>query len=66
MRRITANGQKFVAWGNVMKKYRKDSVANTSPKRQGRREFLIKTGGILAAGAFPVAWWVVGRRAGEG
>jgi len=41
-----------------MKKARKASVASTpavspvSTKRQGRREFLIKTGGMLAAGAF--------------
>jgi len=47
-----------------MKKDRKDFVGNQSSqvpsKRQGRREFLIKTGGILAAGAFgavPMRGW---------
>jgi branched-chain amino acid transport system substrate-binding protein len=49
-----------------MKKARKDSNGNkasphqASPKRQGRRDFLIKTGGILAAGAFgavPLRGW---------
>ena len=49
-----------------MKKDRKVSVASTSAvspvltKRQGRREFLIKTGGVLAAGAFgavPLRGW---------
>ena len=50
-----------------MKKDRKDSVSNKPglqqdvlSKRQGRREFLIKTGGILAAGAFgavPLRGW---------
>src|SRR6202042_1314385 len=52
--------------GNGMKKDRKDSVSNIArpnrlpPKRQGRRDFLIKTGGILAAGAFgavPLRGW---------
>src|SRR5471032_2573284 len=40
-----------------MKKDRKNSVSN---KRQGRRDFLIKTGGVLAAGAFgavPMRGW---------
>jgi len=49
-----------------MTKARKDSAGNracptqASAKRQGRREFLIKTGGILAAGAFgavPLRGW---------
>src|ERR1700688_1865011 len=49
-----------------MKKHRKDSVGNkvgldrAFSKRQGRREFLLKTGGILAAGAFgavPLRGW---------
>src|SRR5665811_344787 len=48
-----------------MKKDRKHSmIQNAAPKalakRQGRREFLIKTGGILAAGAFgavPLRGW---------
>jgi hypothetical protein len=49
-----------------MQKARKDSAGNrarphqASSKRQGRREFLIKTGGILAAGAFgavPLRGW---------
>src|SRR6202790_5174975 len=49
-----------------MKKDRKDSVSNKAglgqalSKRQGRREFLLKTGGILAAGAFgavPLRGW---------
>ena len=41
-----------------MKKDRKNSVINNagrdqpSPNRQSRRKFLIKTGGVLAAGAF--------------
>src|SRR5664279_4118910 len=52
--------------GKHMKKDRKASVASTSAasqvltKRQGRREFLIKTGGVLAAGAFgavPLRGW---------
>jgi branched-chain amino acid transport system substrate-binding protein len=60
------------AGGNGMKKDRKDSVVRKaglnqilpkqqpSSKRQGRREFLLKTGGILAAGAFgavPLRGW---------
>src|SRR6201991_4453682 len=43
-----------------MKKDRQDFVTKTSPKRQGRREFLIKSGGILADGAFgavPLRGW---------
>src|SRR6204780_5686215 len=48
-----------------MKKDRKNSVIKTDPnqalsKRQGRRQFLLKTGGILAAGALgavPVRGW---------
>src|ERR1700682_3735944 len=49
-----------------MKKDRKDSASKnaglkqTSSKRQGRREFLLKTGGLLAAGAFgavPLRGW---------
>jgi branched-chain amino acid transport system substrate-binding protein len=49
-----------------MKKARKDSASNkASPnqapsKRQGRRDFLIKTGGILAStafGAVPLRGW---------
>jgi len=49
-----------------MKKDRKDSISHqadlkqTLSKRQGRREFLLKTGGILAAGAFgavPLRGW---------
>ena len=49
-----------------MKKDRKASVGNKgdltqgSPKRQSRRQFLVKTGGILAAGAFgavPLRGW---------
>src|SRR6202047_1752048 len=52
--------------GNGMKKARKDSAARpasppqASSKRQGRRDFLIKPGGILAAGAFgavPLRGW---------
>src|ERR1700720_3306879 len=52
--------------GNGMKKDRQDSGSNkadlnrTVSKRQGRREFLLKTGGILAAGAFggvPLRGW---------
>jgi len=64
-----ANGKPTVSRsqkGRHMKKDRKVSVASTpavSPiltKRQGRREFLIKTGGALAAGAFgavPLRGW---------
>src|SRR5258707_12443352 len=49
-----------------MKKDRKDSASNQAgldralSKRQGRREFLLKTGGILAAGVFgavPLRGW---------
>src|SRR5580693_6307221 len=48
-----------------MKKDRKNSVIKTDldqdlPKRQGRRQFLLKTGGLLAAGAFgavPLRGW---------
>src|SRR3981081_262835 len=38
----------------------KGSLHQTPSKRQGRRDFLIKTGGILAAGAFgavPLRGW---------
>src|SRR5258708_36995565 len=48
-----------------MRKDRKNSAIKAdrtegSPKRQGRREFLLKTGGILAAGALgavPLRGW---------
>src|ERR1700686_1077709 len=49
-----------------MKKERRDSATNklalnqSLSKRHGRREFLLKTGGILAAGAFgavPLRGW---------
>src|SRR3954464_9699289 len=49
-----------------MKKDRSASVSNksgpkpTASKRQSRRQFLVKTGGILAAGAFgavPIRGW---------
>ena len=44
-----------------MKKDRKASqTLRALSKRQGRREFLVKTGGILAAGAFgavPMRGW---------
>src|SRR5450755_940017 len=56
--------------GNVMKKQRRNSVIKTDlnqagmnqtfSKRQDRRQFLLKTGGILAAGAFgavPLRGW---------
>src|SRR6202040_2250268 len=36
------------------------NASRTLPRRQGRREFLMKTGGILAAGAFgavPLRGW---------
>src|ERR1700736_3569949 len=54
------------AGGNRMKKDRQHSVSDKADlnralsKRQGRREFLLKTGGILAAGAFgavPLRGW---------
>src|SRR3984893_12725484 len=54
------------AGGNRMNKNRQHSVSNQTgrdralSKRQGRREFLLKTGGILAASAFgavPMRGW---------
>src|ERR1700726_2838917 len=71
-----SNLSRHCAGGNGMKKDRKDSVSRQAslkqalsnqtlsnqalPRRQGRREFLLKTGGILAAGAFgavPLRGW---------
>ncbi|HSZ97434.1 MAG TPA: receptor, partial [Bradyrhizobium sp.] len=43
-----------------MKEAGRNSAGRTRSKRQGRREFLIKSGGLLAAGAFgavPLRGW---------